>query len=78
MPFKRVPLQIKIAPNNDFESYFGFLHTGAPVHGGSRGGQVKGLMIKVGAKVAGDLISSSSLFSFTRGGGLGAVGGGIS
>ena len=33
---------------------------------------MKGLMIKVGAKVAGDLISSSSLFSFTRGNGLGA------
>ena len=24
---------------------FGFLHTGAPVHEGARGGQVKGLMI---------------------------------
>ena len=33
---------------------------------------MKGLMIKVGPKVAGDLISSSSLFSFTRWNGLGA------
>ena len=49
------------------KNWFGFLHTRARLHEVSRGRQVKGLMIKVGAKITGDLISSSSLFSFTRG-----------
>ena len=48
------------------KNWFGFLHTRARLHEVSRGRQVKGLMIKVGAKITGDLISSSSLFSFTR------------
>ena len=54
------------------KNWFGFLHTRARLHEVSRGRQVKGLMIKVGAKITGDLISSSSLFCFTRGNGLGA------
>ena len=56
------------------KNWFGFLHTRARLHEVSRGRQVKGLMIKVGAKITGDLISSSSLFSFTRGNGPGAEG----